>query len=251
MLYILLLFLSLTAFADELPRPVWVQSDVNPYINQIIYQPNDFNTEILGGSKKVAELQQKYYDQVRFHDLYCNYTINAYDNQPYLNQMSTTSNPLYGDMYTQIRSSEAKPFIQGLQDGVKRGDIPPSVQYTGAVVGGLTGNNVSTNIGQIKITTRIDVMSSRGYISTEYPFGKSEVTVNPQASEFYVVNVNQKLIYGANANFNYGGTTQVTRISMGCPIWKHIGADISNVWGNTNYGINSEFIYRFSYGVTF
>lgn len=218
------------------------------YLSDTKVVDNDFNTQLLGGFKKVAEIRQHYQDQMRNHESASVYSTS----QALASPMSTTSNPLYSEILGDARDSQTKTYADNLNKANNEGDFSQPVQYTGAAIAGLMGKSVSAKVVDgFKINTRLDMRSQQASMGIESIIGKFDCSYTPRGNEIYSLNASSKFpVAGVITGFNYVGTSKVSRASIARSIWKFT-AEIDNIWGSPMYGIPSEAVYRVNYGMAF
>jgi hypothetical protein len=251
-------------------RPNWLGADSGVAANTSFLantkvDQTNFQTQLFGGEKNVAGLQQRYDDRNRDYDMHAQYGFwDAYQQQNYMTSNTGMSgNNTYHDIFNAARTTQASAYAASFRQANQRGDVSQSVVTTGAVTGVVSGNPVNLNLSDdSKVSTRTDFVHGNGEVKLTTPAMNCAVSMDARSAsdpgtaalnntERYKVVFSRSLPLELSSNVVYGASTQTTRGEISRPIVDHVVAAFDSVHGSDASGIPSEQIVRLGYGINF
>jgi hypothetical protein len=296
--YILFLYCSIaptyadtSVFAPANPYSYWDTTPNYSYLMNTKLLPEDFNTKLLGGSKKIAEMRQQYDDQTRDYYLRQPYQSGDISSSMIgMGQLQGANQGIYSSAYNAVKDSESSQYINNLKQANNQGMISQPIVYTAAAAGALTGNTVEASANSFKVSSNVNVSNQNGWakVDANYFGIKMNLTTNvtttaqtastriespiygtivanfnpyspPDAlsaqalgTELYTVAYSRPIPYtGLNLGMNYTGSTQIYSLTLSRQIWKELTGEIDDSLGNSQIGVSPSSSCKIGYSVHF
>ena len=251
-------------------RPSWMNSQYAfaPNTSYLVNtQTNDtnFQTDIFGGTKNIAGMQQRYDDRTRDYGLRSQYGLaDAWENEAYTQSMTGFGSDTSRDLQRMARTVQQQDLAQSVRGADGRGDLSQPVKVTSAVTAIASGNAVNFNLtDQTKVSTTTDFVHQHGQVVMTSPVVNFNASMDARNtsdpvlaaqtnSERYSVSFSKPLgVLDLNSALTYGGTTNCMRAAISRPIIPHVVGEFDSVKGNDTSGVPTEQSVRLGYGLAF